>query len=1018
MRRRAHLTLRAALVAAASLAFLTCASAAFAADWTEIPVPQPYTHASEEHAIVVVTKDSQGGVWAAANDGAVLVLRQGAKKWDDVSAGLPRGSADSDIQGVEDILAYDGKVCINTSAGVFVRGVDDGPWRKVSEPWEPQVFYLWSFDGAAWSTGAAGVMRLDPTTDKWQEVSQGLPFYAGGQFSSGAAQGDLATTDDYLYFGLTTTKRDDPTFAHAGVYRLRKGTQAWEDTGLRITPTAAEKKYLRSKEYATSADYGPDLLWSSKGYVLCDVGGLSDDSFARFYVYDESQGTWREVPSPDGKTGSEAILSHLASVYVTEPADGKFYFVGYGSADEGRVEAAVYDPASDSWNTSGSVPVVGWPAGGWSGWDGSWHWVYSKGRMVVGDPQGSYVSAPAPTQPTGFVDSVPLPTQVSKDPAVIGTNLILAFVFAIGFGFTSMLFNRTLRENHTALEAAFAPVGAAAGRLVAPIRDRVPGLGRKASEAGGAAGTNAPAAPPASSRLRRILEPIVLVVVAAFIYGFLDPDFGLSSAGLVLLVSLILSIGVVTYAYEGVQSIYCSRRLRIPAGLRFYPVALLVAVICVIVSRVADFSPGYVYGFVGSIAFIGALRPAEPVRGRMVFTGGLVLLAVSVGAWFLAVPVTHAVESQGGWLLQILEGAVVGVFVMGLEGLFFDLIPLSFLDGESLWAWNKWLWLATFSGIAFMFWHVLLNKDSEYVATFGGRNVRMMIGLLIVYVAVTLGTYLYFHTRRRRLAQSAAAAGGGPPAAAAPPMPTPAAPAAPPQPTAYAPPQPTAYAPPPETAPAAVPDAPPVETPLAAPVTPAPEEAPSVPAAEARDREAEPATVPATPLTAAEPSTPTETAPPGATAPPEATAAPPETTPPPAETAPPASAPVEPQTETTRVRRAGYCSVCRTDVWVTAEGWCAAGHATQFVSNVREVPAAPVATAAATTPAAAPAPVARTEPAEPVTPAGPVAQRPGPAPARRLAGFCWVCQRNVWVTPEGWCPAGHDPRCIANVYWV
>jgi hypothetical protein len=339
-----------------------------------------------------------------------------------------------------------------------------------------------------------------------------------------------------------------------------------------------------------------------------------------------------------------------------------------------------------------------------------------------------------------FVASVPLPTEVSRDPAVIGTNLALALIFALGFGFTSTLFNSTLRENHATLrrwvDPVLRPFSAAAGKLKI--------------------GSTTGAAP--RSRARRLLEPISIVVLAALIYSFLDPDFGLSTQGLQLFLSLLVSVAVVTFLYEGVQTGLCRARFHTPAALKLYPAALLVAVGCVVASRVVGFSPGYLYGFVGAMAFLSAAEPTIPCRGRMVLIASVGLMAVSVGTWFLAVPLTDAAAS-GGWLMQLLQGTAVAVFVAGLESVFFGLIPLSFMDGETLLRWRKPIWLALFAAVAFMFWHVLLNKDSQYAAAFGGQSTRVMITLLGVFTTLTLVSYFYFRSRRPRVGPVVAAAG-------------------------------------------------------------------------------------------------------------------------------------------------------------------------------------------------------------------------------------------------------------------
>jgi hypothetical protein len=771
LRRLARLVLLAiTLPTALVCASLVTAGTALAGDWTEVPFPQPYSSGGDK-CVERVARDSQGGTWAATNDDKVFVLRAQASRWEKATEGLPAALGSHERLYVDGIFAYGDKVYLTANNSLFMRPLSGEKWRLVSSYNDRFVVSLLPFDGYLWDSGAGtdGVQRMDPATDHFEDVSAGLPVI-GFNSNAHARLSEPAATGDHLYVGISTDQHAAGAAAAVRVYRLRQSSTKWEDTGLRVRPAAAERDAFATVPSDVYCDWGVTRVWASGDHVMCEVACSSgaELDFTRLYVLDEAAGSWSELLPPDPKSHPALQDVFLAvsdghwgdsvgvTLYPPDPSDGRFFFVAEANRVEGRATTAVYDPATHQW-TSGSLPIEEWPAASSTLYSGIGYgnlFPVLDGRLIV-----SAIASTGHTSSTsGFVASVPLPTQVSRDPAVIGTNIVLAFVFAIGFGFTSMLFNRTVRENHDDLVRAFAPIAGAAARLAAPIRDRFQVLVRRRSApiteeaVAGASLTRAAVA----SRARGLLQPLLLVVLAAFIYGFVDPNFGLSSKGLTLYLSLLISIAFVTYAYEGIQSLYSSRRLRVAAGLRFYPVALLIAVVCVVFSRAVGFSPGYVYGFVGSIAFVSGVRPKEALRGRMVFAGGLVLLTVSVGAWFLAVPITHAVESHGGWLLGVLQGAAIGVFVAGLEGLCFDLVPLSFLDGESLWRWNKWVWLGTWATVAFMFWHVLLNKDSAYLATFGGRNVRVMVGLLMLFVLVTLGTHLHFSRKRRRITRSAA----------------------------------------------------------------------------------------------------------------------------------------------------------------------------------------------------------------------------------------------------------------------
>jgi len=358
-----------------------------------------------------------------------------------------------------------------------------------------------------------------------------------------------------------------------------------------------------------------------------------------------------------------------------------------------------------------------------------------------------------PAAPVGFVNSVPLPTEVSRDPGVIGTNAAMALFFALLFGFTSTVFNSTLKENYACVSGWCQPIV----KLFRPIRQAL--LGSSES------GAEEPAAKPGVLHaiadkipLRRFWQPVTIVLISAVVYGFLDPAFGFSTQGLGLVLSLAIAIAVTTFGYEGLQALLSSRRCGVKANLRLFPAAIAIAIVCVLISRVMAFHPGYVFGIVGGMAFATAAEPDRKSYGRLVLVSAAVLLAVSLVAWFAAIPVTAAVEKSGGFALTTMQSALVGVFVMGLEALLFGLLPIGFMDGEKVMRWSKIAWVFAFGTVAFAFWHVLLNKNSKYLDSLGQRNVQMMFVLLAVYGLMTLAMYLFFRSRNKRLSMAPAMA--------------------------------------------------------------------------------------------------------------------------------------------------------------------------------------------------------------------------------------------------------------------
>ena len=346
----------------------------------------------------------------------------------------------------------------------------------------------------------------------------------------------------------------------------------------------------------------------------------------------------------------------------------------------------------------------------------------------LGDNSGTLfvtivTSPPAPVieevTGSGWLDAIPLPTEVSTEPEVVGTNLGLALFFALAFGLSSALFNDTLQENEELIQARLAP-------LLAPLRRAAKRLAR-----------------PAQGPRIRIARPILLLLLTALLYAFVDPEFGITASGAIILLSLFLALAVLIYSYDGTQALLGAKFFHLRARFRLFPVALAFGVACVLLTRWLDFHPGYLYGFVAGFALLetAALTPRR--SAFLVLAGAGALLAVSLAAWSLAVPVGRLAE--GGLPgASLLYGVLVAIFVAGLEGLLFTLVPLTFMDGAKVMAWSRAIWGVAFGLTAWLFFHVLINPGSAYLEALTSKKVLLMLGTLAAYSSLAIGTWRFF----------------------------------------------------------------------------------------------------------------------------------------------------------------------------------------------------------------------------------------------------------------------------------
>lgn len=248
-----------------------------------------------------------------------------------------------------------------------------------------------------------------------------------------------------------------------------------------------------------------------------------------------------------------------------------------------------------------------------------------------------------------------------------------------------------------------------------------------------------------------------VVLVGSALGGLNDPHFGFNRASLLtysaVIVAVLFGVGVSTlvgYIYRR------ARHLQTRARLTALPAGLGVAAACVLVSRLTQFQPGYLYGIICGVAFAATLQRDE--NGHLIALSSAVTLALGVVAWFLWVPVKQTASVPGASPLTVIAGNfLAAVFVGGLVGSVLNLVPLRFLPGGALAQWNRAVWGAFFGLGVFGLLQVMLRPESSSVHT--GTTAVVTAGVLFVlFGASSVATHLYFGRRRRRRIQVAAQA--------------------------------------------------------------------------------------------------------------------------------------------------------------------------------------------------------------------------------------------------------------------
>lgn len=312
--------------------------------------------------------------------------------------------------------------------------------------------------------------------------------------------------------------------------------------------------------------------------------------------------------------------------------------------------------------------------------------------------------------PRSFASAIAGPADVSTDLGVLLQSAAFAALFVFLMPFPSQLFNSTLETHETEVRRWFRldRIGSAVGRI-------------------GAFWTSWPGV-------------ALFTMLAAALYGFLDPGFGLNAGSLPTFMGMLVGIVLTTTAFT-IPVVLAHRRHGDRPGLKVVPVSLLIGVGCVLLSRLTDFQPGYLYGLLLGLAFARELSADE--EGRTTALSAAAMLVVALVAWIGL----GALPDGDGFGLVAARTTLAVLMVAGLEGVVFGLLPMRFLPGASLYAWNRILWSGLLALGVFAFFHILINPASGYLSDTSRTPLFTVVALLVGFSVVSVAFWSWFRFR-------------------------------------------------------------------------------------------------------------------------------------------------------------------------------------------------------------------------------------------------------------------------------
>lgn len=319
---------------------------------------------------------------------------------------------------------------------------------------------------------------------------------------------------------------------------------------------------------------------------------------------------------------------------------------------------------------------------------------------------GGEVDRSDPAAPSSFTSGITGVAGILANPAVLGVAAVAGVALFLLIAFPAELLNSTLSEQYSRFSRRV-PKAPWIGRL-SDWLERTP-----------------------------IIGAVVITAVAAVIFGFADPDFGFDITSFRVVLASAIGLFIVGYLASVISGRILRGRWKLDTMMELKPLGLILTVVGVVLSRLLEFSPGFLLGLVLGISLAGSTTVGQRAKATLVQAG--VVFGLAMFGWLLysALSVTVTPDTFG---TALLFDTLVAMTSEGLTGVLIGLLPFKYLDGPSVLEYSKPLWIVSFLVAAFAFVAIIVPSAwGELTGSFWA-----WIAIVIAFAVVAVGIYLYF----------------------------------------------------------------------------------------------------------------------------------------------------------------------------------------------------------------------------------------------------------------------------------
>jgi hypothetical protein len=331
------------------------------------------------------------------------------------------------------------------------------------------------------------------------------------------------------------------------------------------------------------------------------------------------------------------------------------------------------------------------------------------------------VATPAPNY---YRDHIATPSILGNlNVAALVTNFLLALILALAMGFFGNLLNDVLESNEPQIAAWFAPLRP----VINGMRNTTNAFDAVFEKWGLAA-------------LGWIIKLTFMLVLYGLVFAYLDPSFDITSVnGWLLVAALALSAGLVGIIDDIAQYIYL-RANGLKGTIRLHGGNLTLSIVSALFSRISGVTPGLLFGNPAGLEDVDDPRFEMPSH----FIAMGAMGAVAILGWLLS-----SLFDTETWF----HTTLLLVFALGVQSVFFEMLPLKYMHGKGIFQYNRWLWIGLFAIITTIFFQTMLNPDGDFVRAFQQTNMVILALIVIVFCFISSGLWFYFQQREKAQVQ-------------------------------------------------------------------------------------------------------------------------------------------------------------------------------------------------------------------------------------------------------------------------